>query len=115
MQLMDIEIEPTVDVPLVKWDDGTIRVKDSRVLIELVIWAFQRGDTPEHIVQSYTSLKLPYVYIILGYYLTHREELDRYVAWVEAKSERQWAEWDKRYPPDPNLKAKLQARLDKQQ
>ena len=49
----------TLFVPL--WEDppGVLRVGKSRVLLELLIHAFQRGETPEGIVQSYTTLSLP--------------------------------------------------------
>ena len=36
-----------------------LRIGKSRVLLELVINAFQRGETPEGIVQSYDTLSLP--------------------------------------------------------
>jgi uncharacterized protein (DUF433 family) len=109
---MDIEIEPSIPVPLVKWEDGSIRVKETRVLLEIIISAFQSGDTPEHIVQSYTSLKLADVYAVLAYYLTHRQDIDRYVQWVEEESARIQQEIEERFPRDPNLKAKLLARLE---
>ncbi|HWG42470.1 MAG TPA: hypothetical protein VN688_06750 [Gemmataceae bacterium] len=38
---------------------GAVRVGDSRVLLELVIRAFQDGATPELIVQRYSTLTLP--------------------------------------------------------
>ena len=36
---------------------GAVRVGTSRVLLELVIRAFQDGQTPEAIVESYETLK----------------------------------------------------------
>lgn len=110
--MVDIEIEPTIAVPLSKWEDGSIRVKGTRVLLYLIVQAFQNGDTPEHIVQSYTSLKLADVYAVLAYYLQHREEIDHYIAWIEEDSARMRQEWEKRFPLEANLKAKLLARLE---
>jgi hypothetical protein len=59
-----LTIEP-VAVPLRQDADGVVRVGDSRVLLELVIRAFQQGATPESIVQSYNTLKLADVYAVL--------------------------------------------------
>jgi hypothetical protein len=52
-----VDLEPlTVAVPLRKDPPGVFRVGKSRVLLELVIRAFQQGETPEGIVRSYRSL-----------------------------------------------------------
>jgi uncharacterized protein (DUF433 family) len=75
---MRLAIEP-VAVPLRQDAEGVVRVGDSRVLLELVIRAFQRGATPESINQSYETLKLADVYAVLAYYLAHQEEIDAHV------------------------------------
>jgi uncharacterized protein (DUF433 family) len=59
---------------------GALRVGESRVLLELVLRAFQDGATPEVIVQRYPTLALPDVYAVIGYYLRHRDEMDSYLA-----------------------------------
>ena len=54
------ELEPlAVTVPLREEPPGVFRVGNGRVLVELVIRAFQRGQTPEAILQSYDTLRLP--------------------------------------------------------
>jgi uncharacterized protein (DUF433 family) len=57
-----------------------LRVGDSRVLIEIVIRAFQDGATPESIVQRYSTLALADVYAVIAYYLRHQTEVENYVA-----------------------------------
>lgn len=42
--------------PIREDDTGALRVGESRVLLELVIHAFQDGATPEAIVQRYDTL-----------------------------------------------------------
>lgn len=69
----------TVDVPLHLDEHGKFRIGDTRVLLELVIRAFNDGETPESIVDSYSTLKLVDVYAVVTYYLANREEVDRYV------------------------------------
>src|SRR2546421_9743354 len=73
--------------PLREDDAGALRVGNSRVLLELVIRAFQDGATPETIVQRYCTLALPDVYAVIAYYLRHRSEVEEYLARREQKAE----------------------------
>ena len=66
---------------------GAVRVGESRVLLELVIRAFQDGATPETIVQRYSTLALPDVYAVIAYCLRHRNEIEDYLAGREQKAE----------------------------
>lgn len=73
--------------PLREDSAGAIRVGNSRVLLELVIRAFQDGATPETIVQRYSTLALPDVYAAIAYYLRHRIEIEDYLARREQKAD----------------------------
>jgi uncharacterized protein (DUF433 family) len=66
--------------PLREDSAGALRVGDSRVLLELVVRAFQDGATPETIVQRYATLALADVYAVIAYYLRHRTEIEEYLA-----------------------------------
>src|SRR4051812_24800236 len=66
---------------------GVWRVGESRVLLELVLRAFQDGATPETIVQRYPTLGLADVYAVIGYYLRHRAEVEEYLARRERQAE----------------------------
>jgi len=66
--------------PLREDASGALRVGDSRVLLELVIRAFQNGAPPETIVQRYSTLALPDVYAVVAYYLRHPGEIEEYLA-----------------------------------
>lgn len=66
---------------------GALRVGDSRVLLELVIRAFQDGATPETIVQRYATLLLADVYAVVAYYLQHRSEVDEYLTRRERRAD----------------------------
>ena len=50
----------------------------TRVALDLVVRALNRGATAEEIVQKYDSLRLPDVYQVIGYYLKHADELAEY-------------------------------------
>jgi uncharacterized protein (DUF433 family) len=66
---------------------GALRVGDSRVLLELVIRAFQDGATPETIVQRYSTLALADAYAVIAYYLRHRSEVEAYLTRREQAAE----------------------------
>jgi uncharacterized protein (DUF433 family) len=66
--------------PLREDATGAIRVGNSRVLLELVIRAFQDGASSESIVQRYSSLLLSDVYATIGYYLRHQEAVEAYLS-----------------------------------
>ena len=53
-----------------------IRVGKTRVTLDRMVAAFQRGDTPEEIARNYDALSLGEVYQTIGYYLAHQTELD---------------------------------------
>jgi uncharacterized protein (DUF433 family) len=69
----------TVSVPL--WEDppGVFRVGKSRVLLELVIRAYQRGSSPQDIVQMYGALDLRDTFAVIAYYLAEPTEIDEYL------------------------------------
>ena len=66
----------TLSIPLYEDPPGVLRVGKSRVLLELVIRAFQRGQTPESIVQSYDTLSLPHVFAVVSNYLANPAPFD---------------------------------------
>ncbi|MHC5718572.1 MAG: DUF433 domain-containing protein [Nostoc sp.] len=65
--------------PLREDETGAIRVGNSRVLLEVVIRAFQDGASPESIVQRYSTLSLSDVYSTIGYYLRHQNTVEAYL------------------------------------
>ena len=72
-------------VPLATDDDGVFRVGDTRVTLDTVVAAFESGCTCEEIAQQYPSLRLSDIYVVVGYYLNHREELKPYFERREAQ------------------------------
>ncbi|MGO8900250.1 MAG: DUF433 domain-containing protein [Isosphaeraceae bacterium] len=83
-----VDFEPlTVTVPL--WEDppGVFRVGDSRVLLELVLDAFKRGESPEAIVRSYRSLQLADVYAVVSRYLANPAPFDEYLRQCDEQAE----------------------------
>ncbi len=77
----------TLSIPLHEDPPGVLRVGKSRVLLELLIRAFQRGQTPEGIVQSYDTLSLPDVYAVVSYYLANPDPIDEYLRHRDQQAE----------------------------
>ncbi|NDJ76357.1 MAG: DUF433 domain-containing protein [Chloroflexi bacterium] len=105
----------SVDVPLRRDEQGKLRIGGTRVLLELVIRAFQNGESPEGIVESYSALKLADVYAVLAYYLSHRAEVDAYMQKSAADADRLQREIEANYSPETlALRARLRALRDDQ-
>lgn len=80
-------------------EHGRWRVGSTRVLLDLVIYSFHLGNTPETITEQYPSLVLDDVYLAIGYYLRHRKELDAYLQKQEIEAETSRREDEAKYPP----------------
>lgn len=78
-------------IPLTRWADGSIRLGNTRVLLEIVISAFNEGSTPEEIVINYPTLKLAEVYGTITYYLANRDQIDTYIAQRAVEADQLWA------------------------
>ena len=78
----------TVDIPLSTDAYGAIRVSGTRVLLDVIIVAFQAGAMPEDIVQQFPSVSLPDVYLIIGHYLTHTSAIDAYLSQRQTEAAR---------------------------
>ncbi|PSF35419.1 hypothetical protein C7H19_16700 [Aphanothece hegewaldii CCALA 016] len=70
-------------IPVYKDETGALRIGNSRVLLELVIRAFQDGASPETIVQRYSTLSLSNVYLTIGYYLKNQDTIETYLNYRE--------------------------------
>jgi uncharacterized protein (DUF433 family) len=105
-----ISNSPTMTVPLRMDEHGTIRVGNSRVLLELVIHAYYLGETPEGIVDSYPALAIGDVYAVIAYYLSHRDEIDAYVRARDARVDEVLAEIEANRTPEVRaLRQRLRA------
>lgn len=109
-----MDIHPsTMSVPLQQHSDGTLRVGGTRVLLEVVIRAFHRGETPEGIVESFPTLKLDAVYAVIAYYLQNRAEIDVYIDQVETEGDKIRAQIEEQQPQSTQLRARLLEALAK--
>lgn len=69
--------------------NGGYYVSGTRVSLDSVVYAFNRGDSPERILERYPALEKPArVYGAIAFYLDHQREIDRYLAASEVETER---------------------------
>ncbi len=95
-----------------KVEGGTLRVGNSRVSLDSVVYAFNRGENAYEIQQSFDSLSLADVHAAIAYYLQNKESIDIYLSKRAAEFERKRAESHK----DPDhiaFREKLLARRGK--
>ena len=59
--------------------DGGYWIKETRVSLDSIVYAFLRGASPESILQSYPVLHLEEVYGAIAFYLGHQAEVDSYL------------------------------------
>ncbi|MGV3721669.1 MAG: DUF433 domain-containing protein [Actinomycetota bacterium] len=69
----------TEPVPLQPDADQVIRVANTRVTLDAVVNAYERGATPEQIADDYDVLSLADIYATIAYYLRHRAEVQLYL------------------------------------
>ena len=106
---MSVSFIPLEAPPLRVEPSGAIRVGNSRVLLELVVRAFQDGATPEAIAQRYPAASLADVYGAITYYLRHRDEVERYLAERERAADQVRREIDSRQGNLAEVRARLLA------
>jgi len=83
-----IRINFPENVPLVQWEDGSIRVQGTRLLLVILVARFQRGDTPKRIHNSFPTVSVTQIEAVFDWYLDNQPEADAYLEEYEAEGER---------------------------
>jgi uncharacterized protein (DUF433 family) len=105
---MKLSIEPET-APLTTDQDGVVRIGNSRVTLDTVVYAFNDGANSEEILERYPSLELADIYSVIAYYLRHRTEVDEYLKDREAFRAEVRHENESRFP-NTGLRERLMAR-----
>lgn len=66
-------------LPMAYDQDGVIRIGQTRVTLDTVVAAYELGLTAEEIASQYPVLKVADVYLVIGYYLHHKPDVDAYL------------------------------------
>lgn len=80
-------LETSQTLPLRLTEDGTIRIADSRVSLDSVVYHYKLGASAEQIAQKFPALDLADVYAAITYYLNHEEAIEEYLRQQEAKGD----------------------------
>lgn len=99
----------TRPVPLTTDAHGVLRVGETRVSLDTVIFAFKQGSTPEEIVADYSTLDLSDVYAVVTYYLQNQAEVEAYLQRRQAQRDEVRREMETRFP-QAGLRERLLAR-----
>ena len=90
-------LEVLQNVPLITWEDGTIRIIGTRVTFDVITNQFKLGATAEQIHDSFPAASLKDIYGAIYYYLEHTDAVEAYLReqqqataetrlWVESQS-----------------------------
>lgn len=93
---LTIALEPT---PIETDAHGVVKVAKTRVTLDTVVTAFLEGCAPEEIGEQYPSLQLPDIYLVIGYYLRHRDEVHTYLAERQSEANAIRQETERRFNP----------------
>jgi len=99
-------------VPIELHENGVIRVGGTRVTLDTIVNAFNRGMSPEEIVIAYPAVALADVYDVVAYYLRHESEVDAYIRAREERADVVRREVQARHPDMVGIRERLQARLE---
>ncbi len=100
-----------LQVPDPLWldDNGVVRVRNSRVPVDVLVDAHHSGMEPEAIARAYDSVALADVYAVISCYVRSQTVIDAYLQQRREEAARLQAEIEARQPPLPS-RADLVAR-----
>ena len=99
----------TLTTPLETWEDGTIRVENSRVTLDSIVRQFKLGSTAEQIQEDFPSLGLREIYATLAFYLEQTDFVEDYLKKQKAETLKT-IEFIEQNLPTENLRASIRAR-----
>lgn len=112
----DVPVTIHADPPAVRLDhDGVLRVGPTRMLLDLVVHAYQAGATAERIAESYPGVGLRDVYGAIAYYLRHTDEIDRYLERRQQEAEQLRATIEEELGSTADLYRRLRERQSKRE
>lgn len=97
--------------PFKELEDGTIRMRGTRVPLDAVVYSYKEGATPEDIIRSYTTLNLRDVYAAITFYLDNQNQVDAYLKKREEEADELQRVIEANQPSNAEFRARLDARL----
>ena len=88
--ITDIEAARKI-FPVARDAVGVLRVGNTRVTLDTIVGAFERGATAEEIAQQFTAVSLADVYGAISYYLHRQTEVNTYLQQRRAQAQQMQA------------------------
>jgi uncharacterized protein (DUF433 family) len=79
--------------------EGVLKVGDTRVSLDTVVYEFNKGADAAEIQNQYDSMSLAQVHAAIAYYLHNKAEVDRYLAKREIERAKIKREIQAEFPP----------------
>jgi uncharacterized protein (DUF433 family) len=79
-------------------EGGGLKVANSRVSLDSVVYAFNRGEDAAEIQRNFDTLTLAEVHAAISYYLHYKAKVDKYLEEQDALFERLRAEHEAMFP-----------------
>lgn len=73
-------------------EGGTLRIGSTRVSLDSVVYAYNRGEDAAQIQYAFDTLSLAEIHAAIAYYLHNKEKVDKYLAKREIEFEKARAE-----------------------
>lgn len=96
-------------VPLRTDEAGVVRIGNTRVSLDSVVYDYMNGATAEQIAFDFSTLELADIHAVIAWYLRHRLEVEQYLS----EQQQQAAEIRRRIEPivaNGDIRARLIAR-----
>ena len=109
-------VNANYELPVPLWEDeyGAIRIANTRITLDVIVAAYQHGDTPEAINEGFPTLKLADIYAVIAYYLKNQVAVDAYLRKRDEQAEQIHRELEAKRPEMFDLRAKLMKRTAEQ-
>lgn len=86
------------------------RIADTRISLDSIVYAWRQGESPEGIIDSFSSLTLEQVHGALAFYLANQAMIDEYLLQAEKDYEQlRQKSWEDMRQNRPELYEKLSA------
>lgn len=103
---MEIVADP---VPMAMDKNGIVRIAGTRVTLDTIVGAYNRGDTPEEIFEGFPTISMADIHAVIAYYLHHQEDVDSYLAENDRRADEARALYEAKFGKQPT-RAELEAR-----
>lgn len=89
----------TIPKPVRVDEGGGLKVGDTRVSLDSVVYAYNRGEDAAEIQYQFDSLSLAQVHAAIAYYLHNKAKVDEYLEQQKILFEKMRAEHEAKFPP----------------